>query len=273
MRKLLIFIYIMSSSFLLVAQEEAPDTPISLQKFYMRDGSRLVGHIIEAADQGLWVAINQGADVYLAYADLLRMKPLLKIPVSSGSQPSYRQEVESPLFFKELSIGFLTGTPLYNHMGTMYDEPPFRLTVHGVVGKRINDAIGLGVGLGADGYETFRHFPLYAHGRYRLSSGVFQPFFSMNVGYSVASANSTGENFHQELSGGAYLAPAFTFAWQLPHAALHIGFKYSMQHYQSTITNYFGPMPGWSSFWPTQPMRIEESRFARRFALTIGLSF
>ena len=128
--------------------------------------------------------------------------------------------------------------------------------LHFVMGKRLNQYLGLGGGFGIDIYQR-GFFPLYAdfRGNVKLNNTVL--FYAMQCGYAPSSDNldnSEGTSY----SGGLMLYPAFGFRWAT-RGRSDILLEFGLRH-QWTKRRYS---------WRSDVDRI----IFRRYGLRLGVAF
>ncbi len=223
---------------------------------YLKNGS-IIRNIQEMQhiDSLIRVRTTDGSLFVFGPGDLLKM----------SFEKKYRNYKEKG-YLLNIEWGLLSGRQSQRSNFGDFREPASSLSFSVVNGYRFNQYLGLGVGLGIDGYRDGVMTPLFVRGTGYLFKGRFSPVYALDAGYGFYSPvfngrprNTTFEYRHRgglmgNAAGGVqvFLGREVSFYTMLGYRMQAARYEYSSEQLQSR--------------------EIERLLF-RRMSLKVGFSF
>ncbi len=169
------------------------------EEVYLKDGSVLVGHILEDTDYAIKILLGSGDTLDIGY------KYVESIGVKERRKSSFIEL--APRFHKEQGILFQLS------LNSIYSDVETGSEVALNVAKRFGPRINVGGGVAYTTWANYvnwiyvrsNYIPVYAYGRYYFNDKLVRLFTSAKLGYGLALNNN---NFFfqgtHDLNGGMF---------------------------------------------------------------------
>ena len=200
---------------------------------------------------------------HIPYADI---QQIVFGPVPEPNKVRIKKEslftVKEEGYFGMIDIGFLL------HGEGSYDGPGMSVTMVNGYALSPHLRLGLGVGVEGYGYSSVTTVPLFLSLSGLMNRRRWTPLYFVNVGSSVAWANSVN-NFStfNETKGGLMVHPGVGYRYNTGQMGVSLSLGYKVQ---KALLRY-----GWED-WNTGAggtIEVEERQTLRRLSLTVGIHF
>jgi hypothetical protein len=238
MKKLILTLFIISTSVLLFSQSDAAQKLDPTKKIedvvYLKNGAIVRGIIIEQVpDKTLEIMSNDKNYFIFKYDEIQK---ITKENELSGTEDYKKKGFIS---IAELNYGFGVNT-LNTYKGSFVIDGNFpTIALRSINGYKLNEMFefGLGVGFEAflDGDSKGAMIPLTIDARMNLKKGKFSPVLNLNGGYSIGVQNSSGLAANPSVGIKYYITKKIAFLFNL-------GYKVQQQNIK--IPDQYGvPLP------------------------------
>lgn len=207
----------------------------SYQKaIFLKNGDILKGQIVEESETILKVEIIGGSVFVINKAEIIKIEEE-KVPKQFRGKDDF--VIKTNGFYHTLNLSLLFGR-------NQWDDLSAGASIQYTFGYQYNRWLGAGLGFGAESYffyDTESIYPIYLEGRGFISKKPFSPYYSVQLGYGIATLQNREFSGMLAAQGGLYFHPKIGFRFPTrSNVAFTMEVGYNLQKASYTFDNWQG---------------------------------